>query len=147
MIRCVLCDKTFKTDRGLAVHLARTHDVQGVHGRISLKAITEFFPLLEKKRWTKAEKILKKVTKTTDVDEWIKGYLHALNGMIIALKSSHSTPRPYIVDLDELNTEKLQEVKDGFSQLSDDLRNKKEFDAAYFQAWENFTHYLLQTQS
>ena len=59
MVGCLLCDKDFKTEKGLSVHLARSHDVHGSHGRLSLKTIQEFFPLLEKNRWAKVEKFLK----------------------------------------------------------------------------------------
>jgi len=106
MVRCLLCDKEFKTERGLSVHLARTHDVHGSHGRLSLKTIQKFFPLLEKKRWAKAEKILKLTTKNAGDDEWKKGYIHALSGMIIALKVSYSPPQPYIVSLKEFSKNK-----------------------------------------
>jgi hypothetical protein len=108
---------------------------------------TNFFPLLEKNRWAKAEKLLTKVTKTIEIDEWTRGYLHALSGMIIALRISHSTPQPYIVDLNDKNTKKLEEAKNSFNKLSKKLTNKKQFDAAYFHAWQDFTQYLLKTQN
>ena len=79
-------------------------------------------------------------------DEWVKGYIHALNGMIAALKTSYSPPQPYIVKLEEFSSKKLQEVKDTFTELSDTLDDKNTFDAAYFQAWEDFTQYNLRTQ-
>jgi len=71
-----------------------------------LKTIQKFFPLLEKKRWAKAEKILKLTTKNAGDDEWKKGYIHALSGMIIALKVSYSPPQPYIVSLKEFSKNK-----------------------------------------
>jgi hypothetical protein len=146
MFRCLLCDKKFKTERGLTVHLARTHDIHGPHGRLSLKTIQEFFPLLKKRQWTKAENLLKKTVKKVGEDEWVKGYIHALNGMIAALKVSYSPPQPYIVKLKEFSSQKLKEVKDMFTGLSDTLDDKNEFDAAYFQAWEDFTQYALRAQ-
>lgn len=146
MVRCLLCDKKFKTERGLSVHLARTHDIHGPHGRLSLKVIQKFFPLLKKRRWAKAENFLKRTVKKIEEDEWVKGYIHALNGMITALKVTYSPPQPYIVKLEEFDNKKLQEVKDMFTELSNTLNSKNAFDAAYFQAWEDFTHYGLNTQ-
>jgi septation ring formation regulator EzrA len=145
MVRCLLCDKKFKTKKGLSVHLARTHDVHGSHGRLSLKTIQKFFPLLKKKRWAKAEKFLKRTMENAEDDEWIKGYIHALSGMIVSLKASYSPPEPYIVSLKEFSNKKLQEIKDVFSDISSNLDSKNAFDAAYFQAWEDFTHYVLHT--
>jgi hypothetical protein len=146
MIRCLLCDKKFKTERGLFVHLARTHDIHGPHGRLSLKTIKEFFPLLKRRRWAKAEKFLGLTVKKIGEDEWIKGYIHALSGMITALKTSYSPPKPYIVKIENFGNKKLQEVKDTFTELSNTLDSKNAFDAAYFQAWEDFTHYALRKQ-
>ena len=146
MVRCLLCDKDFKTEKGLSVHLARSHDVHGSHGRLSLKTIQEFFPLLEKNRWAKAEKFLKSTKENAGNDEWIKGYIHALSGMIIALKISYSPPDPYIVSIKEFSKKKLQEVKEVFNDFSNTLNSKNAFDAAYFQAWEDFTHYTLHAQ-
>jgi hypothetical protein len=146
MLRCLLCDKKFKTERGLSVHLSRTHDIQGSHGRLSLIAIQEFFPLLKRRRWAKAEKFLELTMKKIDEDEWINGYVHALSGMIAALKMSNSPPQPYVVKLEDFDNKKLHEVKDMFTELSNTLDSKNAFDAAYFQAWEDFTQYSLRTQ-
>jgi hypothetical protein len=145
MFRCLLCKKDFKTKRGLSQHLARTHDIHGPHGRLSLKTIQEFFPLLEKKSLAKAKKFLKHAKENTVNDDWTKGYIHALSGMIISLKGSHSSPEPYIVMLKEFKSQKLQEVKDVFNNFSNYLNSKSTFDAAYFQAWEDFTLYALST--
>ncbi len=128
------------------MHLARTHNIRGPHGRLSLRTIQKFFPLLKKRQWAKAEKFLKLAVKKIEEDEWVKGYIHALNGMITALKISYSPPQPYIVKLKEFSSTKLQEVKHTFNALSDTLDNKNTFDAAYFQAWEDFTQYSLRAQ-
>jgi hypothetical protein len=146
MVRCLLCEKKFKTKRGLSLHLARTHNIHGAHGRFSLKTIQKFFPLLKKRQWAKAEKFLKSNIKRFEEDDWIKGYTHALNGMITALKVTYSPPQPFIVKLKEFSTKKLQEVKEMFTELSNALDNKNTFDSAYFQAWEDFTQYVLRTQ-
>jgi hypothetical protein len=128
------------------VHLARTHNIHGPHGRLSLKTIQKFFPLLKKRQWAKAEKFLKLTLKKMGEDEWVKGYIHALNGMITALKVTYSPPQPYIVKLKEFSNKKLQEIKNKFTELSDTLDNKNTFDAAYFQAWEDFTQYALRAK-
>lgn len=128
------------------MHLSRTHNIQGSHGRLSLKAIQEFFPLLKRRRWAKAEKFLELTVKKLGEDEWINGYVHALSGMISALKMSNSPPQPYIVKLEDFGNNRLQKVKDIFTEISNTLDSKNTFDAAYFQAWEDFTQYVLRTQ-
>ncbi len=77
-------------------------------------------------------------------DEWINGYVHALNGMITALRVPYSTPRPYIVKLEEFDNENLQEAKPMFNELDNTLANKSAFDVAYFQAWGDFINHSFQ---
>ncbi len=142
MIVCQLCDGKFKNDQGLSVHLARAHDVHGSRGRLSLKTIHRFFPLLKERRWAKAEKFLKRVVKKNEEDEWRKGYAHALSGMIIALRIEHSSPQPYILQLKSYNRRRLQEAKEQFIELSKKPLNIK-FDIGYFRAWTDCIHHLL----
>ena len=147
MVTCILCKKTFKSQRGLSLHLTRSHDIQGSHGRLSLNTIQKFFPLLTKNRWAKAERKLKIKMENAGDDEWIQGYLHALNGMIMALKVNYSNPEPYIVNLKEFSQKKLQEIKKSFNSLSNTLNKQNIFDATYFQAWEDFTKYTLDLKN
>ena len=132
---CGLCGRKFKNERGLMVHLARIHDIHGARGRLSVKAVHRFFPLLEERRWTDAQKFLNKVEGAED--EWIEGYAQALNGMLTALKESHSSPQPYILQVKRYSSKELQNLKNGFA----DLANKPletTFDKGYIQAWLNY---------
>lgn len=123
------------------VHLARTHDIHGVRGRLSLKAVYHFFPSLEERRWSYAQKFLNKVEGVED--EWIGGYVQALNGMLIALKESHSSPEPYILQMKRYSGQKLQNLKEDFVTLSNKPVNTT-FDKGYIQAWID---YVSQQQS
>jgi len=143
MVRCVLCGKELKTERGYSVHLSRTHKISDHHGRFSLLIMNEFFSLLEKKRWKKAETYLSKL-KTDNVEEWISGYIHALNGMITALSTSHSIHQPYILYLKEFNDKKIKSLENEFAHFSKKLASKNEFDAGYFRAWKDFTEHVIQ---
>jgi hypothetical protein len=110
-------------------------------------AIQEFFPLLKRRRWAKAEKFLELTVKKLGEDEWINGYVHALSGMIAALKMSNSPPQPYVVKLEDFGNAKLKEVKGMFTDLSKSLDSKNDFDAAYFRAYEDFTQYAINTHA
>lgn len=143
MVRCVLCGKELKTERGYSVHLSRSHKISGHHGRFSLAFIYEFFSLLEKKRWKKAETYLENL-KMDNVDDWISGYIHALNGMVTGLSMSHSVPRPYILYLKDFNDKKIKSLKNGFASFSKKLASKNDFDAGYFRAWKDFTEYVIR---
>ncbi|MDH5780076.1 MAG: hypothetical protein OEZ29_05730 [Candidatus Bathyarchaeota archaeon] len=141
MRACGLCGRKFKNERGLMVHLARTHDIHGARGRLSLKAVYHFFPSLEERRWSYAQKFLNKVEGAED--EWIEGYVQALNGMLIALKESHSSPEPYILQMKRYSGQKLQNLKEDFATLSNKPVNTT-FDKGYIQAWID---YVSQHQS
>jgi len=143
MIQCVLCDKELKTKRGYYIHLSRTHKVSNSHGRFSLTSVTELFPLLEKKRWKKAETQLNSIDKNK-IDDWIHGYIHAIRGMIASLRMPHSVPKPYIIHLKEFSKQKLKELQTGFSSFSKKLIPRNEFDTGYFQAWKDFTGFVIK---
>ena len=135
MKACGLCGRKFKNERGLMVHLARTHDIHGARGRLSIKAVYRFFPLLEERRWTDAQKFLNKVKGAED--EWMGGYVQALNGMLIALKESHSSPQPYILQMKRYSSQELQHLKESFATLSNKPVNTT-FDKGYIQAWLDY---------
>ncbi len=146
MISCLLCEKKFKTKRGLTSHLTRIHDVSDNKQRFSLYIIGDFFPLIEKNSWTKAESLLQQINNENKSTEWMKGYIHALEGMISALKGGSSSQEPYIFNLKKSNYKKLQEVKKMFNEFGKKSVHRKDFDVAYFQAWNDYTYYLINSK-
>lgn len=146
MINCLLCEKKFKTKRGLTSHLTRIHDVSDNKQRFSLYVIGDFFPLIEKKSWTKAENLLQQICTEKKNTEWMNGYIHALEGMISALKGGQSSQEPYIFNLKQSDYKRLQEVKKMFNEFSKKSSYKRDFDAAYFQAWNDYTYYLINSK-
>jgi hypothetical protein len=60
--------------------------------------------------------------------------------MLLALKESHSSAEPYILEVKRYKDQELHELKDSFASLSDQPLNT-EFDQGYFQAWRDYiTH-------
>lgn len=145
MFSCLLCGKTYETHRGLSSHLVRVHDVREQKKRFSLYVMGGFFPLLEQRSWTKAEALLEQIRKERSETQWISGYLLALQGMISALKEEGSH-EPYIFSIKDCNYKKLQEVKQNFSDFNKKLESQNDFDAAYFQAWNDFTYYMMNSK-
>jgi hypothetical protein len=140
MIVCQLCGRECKNDLGLSVHLSRVHHIRGIRERLSLKTIHNFYPLLKKRRWTTAYGFLKLVTEKRLEDEWIEGYVHALKGMIEALKTNHP-PQPYIFELTGYGGDQLQEAEREF--INQSLPISTVFDQGYFQAWIDYIYHLL----
>ena len=104
-----------------------------------------FFPLLEKRSWTNAEELLEQIRKERSKTQWMMGYLLALHGMISALKDEGSH-EPYIFSLKECSYKKLQEIKQNFNEFNKKMATKNDFDAAYFQAWNDFSYYLMNSK-
>jgi len=104
-----------------------------------------FFPLIENRSWTKAETLLEQIKEERSNTEWMLGYLLALQGMISALKEEGSH-EPYILQLKEFSYKKLQEIKQNFNDFNKKLATKNDFDAAYFQAWNDFTYFLMNSK-
>lgn len=146
MVFCQLCDREFRDERGLSVHLARAHDVHGPRGRLSVKTLHRFFPWLKRRRWTNAERFLKQVMEKDVKDEWKKGYTQALKGIMITLKGGHSQPQPYILKLKRYDRGQLQEAGKEFVKLSKKPL-KTEFEKGYFQAWTDYTRHLLHQRN
>jgi len=141
-----LCSREFENQHGLYVHLARIHDVHGTRGRLPLKTLHRFFPWLKKRKWSKAEGFLKRVVGDDIEDAWITGYVHALRGMITTLRVGHSSPQPFILKLKNYQKEQLERARKEFIKLSEKPLNT-EFDGGYFQAWADYTHYVLHQRT
>jgi hypothetical protein len=145
MINCLLCEKKFETQKGLSSHLARVHDIRDQKRKFSLYIIADFFPLIEKRSWTKTETLLQQIKQEKNNNEWMRGYILALEGMVSALKEE-GTHTPYIFSLKDSSYTKLQEEKRNFSEFNKTLALKNDFDAAYFQAWTDYTYYLMNSK-
>jgi hypothetical protein len=146
MFGCLLCAKKFKTKKGLSSHLSKSHNIHDQKQKFSLYIIGDFFPLIENRSWTKAENMLQQIKQKRITNEWLMGYIHALNGMLSALKSGDSSNEPYIFALKRSDYKKLQEVKKMFGEFSKKLVHVQDFDAAYFQAWNDFTYYVMNSK-
>lgn len=128
------------------MHLARVHGVRGPHGRFSMRIVHRFFPLLNRRRWAEADRFLKELEEKKAGDEWIKGYVHALKGMVIALKVSGSSPHPYVLEVKDYGMDKLQEAHEEFLKFIEKPLNTS-FDEGYFQAWIDHVRHLLLRQN
>ena len=139
---CQLCGREFKSERGLFIHLSRIHGVRGIHGRFSLMVFHQFFHLLRRKRWSNAKNFLRKAKEKNSEDEWMNDYLNALEGMVIALSLEHSVPRPYIIEVNSFDQNRLQSVQKDLLNLFE-RPVKTSFDSGYFQAWLEYINYLM----
>ena len=57
---------------------------------ISKIFVVRFFQLLNERRFAESERVLERIRQKTNKTEWNSGYLHALDGIILAKKSNDS---------------------------------------------------------
>ncbi|MFQ6086277.1 MAG: hypothetical protein ACE5OY_08485 [Candidatus Bathyarchaeia archaeon] len=101
---------------------------------------------MKKRRWAEADRFLREVEENNMGDEWVKGYVHASRGMLIALKVNHSPPHPYILEVKNYGMDKLQEIREEFLKFFEKPLNTS-FDEGYFQACLDYIRYLLHQRA
>jgi len=101
-----------------------------------------FFQELLAGRLTSADRVLQRINETTHTLEWQKGYINALEGMLLA-SSSKDERIIFTSQGREKQTSKLIKV---FSQQS---KNKMlgEFDRGFFSAWIDYSHIQFSSEN
>ena len=102
---------------------------------ISKMLVIKFFAFLNLRRFTKAEDILEQIRQKTKDTEWNKGYINALNGAFLALKSHDSYSF-----ISKLNFEDEKELKKNKKEFLKHFKNQSysDIDRGFFAAWADF---------
>ena len=96
-----------------------------------------FFPHLIEGRLTSANKTLERMKDEVSTENWQRGYINALEGMLLALKSRNDKS----ILLNQLGSKEADKYRRAFSRQS---RNKiqGDFDRGFFEAWVDYTKAL-----
>ena len=102
---------------------------------ISKIFVVKFFQLLKGRRFAEAERVLEEIRQKTNKTEWNSGYLHALEGILIAQKSNDS-----YAFITNLNFEDEKELKKGRKKFLQEYKNKiySDDDRGFFAAWADY---------
>ena len=102
---------------------------------ISKMFVVRFFQLVQGRRFAEAERVLERIRKKTNVTEWNSGYLHALDGILLAQKSSDSYSF-----IKKVNFEDEKELKKYRKDFLVDYKNKihTDYDRGFFAAWADY---------
>ena len=95
-----------------------------------------FFKFLTKRKFTNANQVLKNIKGEIRTTEWHNGYINALEGMILALRSRHQQVFIKIVIPKDIG--KL--AKKFYAQSRNQLH--ADFDRGYFTAWTEYIRIL-----
>ena len=102
---------------------------------ISKIFVVRFFQLLKGRRFAEAERVLERIRQKTNETEWNSGYLHALDGILLAQKSNDSYSF-----IKNLNFEDEKALKKNRKEFLKEYKNKihADYDRGFFAAWADF---------
>jgi hypothetical protein len=102
---------------------------------ISKIHVVRFFQLLKGRRFAEAERVLERIRQKTNQTEWNSGYLHALDGIILAQKSNDS-----YAFVRNVNFEDEKELKKSRKEFLKEYKNKihSDNDRGFFAAWADY---------
>ena len=102
---------------------------------ISKIFVVRFFQLIKSRRFAEAERVLERMRKKTNQTEWNSGYIHALDGVLLAQKSNDS-----YAFLNNVNFEEEKNLKKHRKEFLKQYKNKihTDFDRGYFASWADY---------
>jgi len=102
---------------------------------ISKIFVVRFFQLVKGRRFAEAERVLERIRLKTNQTEWNSGYLHALDGILLAQKSSDS-----YAFIKNVNFDDEKELKKFRKEFLKEYKNKihADYDRGFFAAWADY---------
>ena len=102
---------------------------------ISKIFVVRFFQLLKGRRFAEAERVLERIRKKTNETEWNSGYLHALDGIVLATKSNDS-----YAFIKNVNLEDEKDLRKNRKEFLKEYKNKvhTDYDRGFFAAWADY---------
>jgi hypothetical protein len=102
---------------------------------ISKIFVVRFFQLVKNRRFAEAERVLERIRQKTNETEWNSGYLHALDGILLAQKSGDS-----YAFIKNVNFDEETELKKFRKEFLQEYKNKihADYDRGFFAAWADY---------
>lgn len=102
---------------------------------ISKIFVVRFFQLVKGRRFAEAERVLERIRLKTNETEWNSGYLHALDGILLAQKSTDS-----YAFIKNMNFNEEKELKKFRKEFLKEYKNKihADYDRGFFAAWADY---------
>lgn len=115
---------------------------------VPLVLMTRFFQLVSERKFAEAERILERIharMKNSRKEEFNKGYLDALNGIVLSIRSS-SGSYEFFSNLDLTDIPALKKHYEDFKKNARS-RFQADYDIGYFSALTDFLRVILKTVS
>ncbi len=109
---------------------------------ISAALVTRFFQLLTNRQFAEAEREVERLRNNVKKNEFNKGFLRALNGMIVAQRSNDDQ----YVFLSNMNSNNRRELIKYRREFSRHVKNKlhSDYDRGFFKAWAEYMRILIK---
>ncbi len=109
-------------------------------------SVTRFLQLVEDRAWTEAEKELDTIRQKSENSPWSKGYVKALEGLLLTYRSNDDKyiylPRALL----DRSGDSLTSLQREFAEFSaNELHG--EYDRGFFKALENYLSLLRESKS
>lgn len=107
---------------------------------ISPAFATRFFQLITERRFAEAERMLERLRERVEKTEWNKGYLRALNGMLLAKKTNNDR----YMFLSNVNFSDKNEIQKYHQEFLEHTKKRlhADYDRGFFSAWAEYTRVL-----
>jgi len=104
--------------------------------------VIRFSQLVMERKFAEAERILERLRKRMKQNEWNKGYLQALNGIILIQKSNDER----YAFLSNLNLEDEKTIRKHRQEFLNQIKSEfqADYDRGFFSAWADFLRILLK---
>jgi len=115
---------------------------------IPLALMTRFFQLINERKFAEAERILERIRermKNSRRKEFNKGYLDALNGIILSNRSSSGSYEFF----SNLDLKDISALKKHYKDFEKNARSRfhADYDRGYFSALADFLRVIIKTAS
>jgi len=109
---------------------------------IPFAMVTRFFQLVENRQFAEAERELERIKQKMENNEWNKGYLEALNGILLSTKMNNDN-YSLLSKINPKDGKTLKEYRKEFlKQVNNRLR--EDYDKGFFSAWADYTRILIR---
>jgi hypothetical protein len=103
--------------------------------------VNRFFQNVESRAWTDAEKQLDSIRQETESTPWYKGYVKALEGLLLTFRTNDDKYIYLPKALVNRNEESVNKLRKDFGEFaSNEIHG--EYDRGYFKALEDYTSLL-----
>ncbi len=111
---------------------------------IAAALVTRFFQLLTNRQFAEAERELERLNNNVKKNEFNRGFLRALDGMILANRSNDDQ----YVFLSNVNLKDRSDLIKYRREFSGQVKNKlhSDFDRGFFKAWTEYMRILIKLE-